>query len=431
MSNFIVPNPFFAVIEKFSIIGAYVMITEIGVIMEKGKRSVVIVSMITALCLLGDSMLYVVLPMYWQEVGLTSLWEVGVVLSMNRLVRLPLNPVVGWVYQRVTVKTALSVAVLLGIATTVGYAVASTFAVWVAVRALWGISWTFLRLGGYYVVLECSPEKNRGQYMGLYNGLHRLGHLGGALLGGILAEVLGYHMMAVVFGILTVGAIIPLGMLKNVPIEGLAEERGSVQLPRSIWLKSSFLWLMATGFVVTMLYYGMLSTILSPLVHLHTDPIVLGAGAVIGATALSGILQAIRWAWEPWGAPWVGKVSDRFGDRSRMLAASFAVTAVLVGMMTLDVPMLAWILIVLGVQMGGTCLTTLADSAAADRSAAIGRMSVMTWFAFAFDVGAAIGPLVAFFLVAHAGLHSVCWVGAISLMIFAVYWSRRKGNIAQ
>lgn len=406
-------------------------ITEIGVIMEKGKKSVVIVSLITALCLLGDSMLYVVLPMYWQEVGLTSLWEVGVVLSMNRLVRLPLNPVVGWVYQRVTVKTALSVAVLLGIATTVEYAMASTFATWVGIRALWGISWTFLRLGGYYVVLECSPEKNRGQYMGLYNGLHRLGHLGGALLGGVLAELLGYHMMAVVFGILTVGAIIPLGMLKNIRIEGLAEESGSVRLPKTVWLKSSFLWLMATGFVVTMLYYGMLSTILSPLVHLHTDPIVIGAGAVIGATALSGILQAVRWGWEPWGAPWVGKVSDRFADRGSMLAASFGVTAALVGMMTLDVPMALWILIVLGVQMGGTCLTTLADSAAADRSAVIGRMSVMTWFAFAFDLGAAIGPLFALFLVSYAGLHSVCWVGAASLMIFAIYWKQHKENIVQ
>ena len=413
---------------------AYVMIaeiTEIGVIMEKGKKSVVIVSLITALCLLGDSMLYVVLPMYWQEVGLTSLWEVGVVLSMNRLVRLPLNPVVGWVYQRVTVKTALSVAVLLGIATTVEYAMASTFATWVGIRALWGISWTFLRLGGYYVVLECSPEKNRGQYMGLYNGLHRLGHLGGALLGGVLAELLGYHMMAVVFGILTVGAIIPLGMLKNIRIEGLAEESGSVRLPKTVWLKSSFLWLMATGFVVTMLYYGMLSTILSPLVHLHTDPIVIGAGAVIGATALSGILQAVRWGWEPWGAPWVGKVSDRFADRGSMLAASFGVTAALVGMMTLDVPMALWILIVLGVQMGGTCLTTLADSAAADRSAVIGRMSVMTWFAFAFDLGAAIGPLFALFLVSYVGLHSVCWVGAASLMIFAIYWKQHKENIVQ
>lgn len=398
---------------------------ETGVHMEKGKRTVIIVALITALCLLGDSMLYVVLPMCWQEVGLASLWEVGVVLSTNRLVRLPLNQVVGWVYQRVSVKTALTIAVILGITTTIGYAVASTFAMWVTIRALWGISWTFLRLGGYYIVLECSPEKNRGQYMGLYNGLHRLGHLGGALLGGILAEVLGYHMMAVVFGVITVLAILPLGMLKNIKITALTKERGSVRLPKTIWRQGSFLWLMATGFVVTMLYYGMFTTILTPLVHLHIDPIVIGSGILIGATALSGILQAIRWGWEPWGAPWIGKISDRFGNRSSMLMVSFAVTAVLFGLMTLDVPMMLWILIVLGVQMGGTCLTTLADSAAADHAAELGRMSVMTWFAFAFDVGAAIGPLLTFFLVAHLGIHSVCIAGTVFLMVFAIYWGRR------
>lgn len=390
--------------------------------MEAKKRSIVIVSFITALCLLGDAMLYVVLPMCWQEVGLASWWEVGIVLSANRLVRLPLNPLGGWVYQRYAVKTGLTIAVILGIITTMGYAVANTFLIWVALRAVWGMAWTLFRLGGYYVVVASSTAQNRGQYMGLYNGLYRLGNLVGALSGGILADIMGYRWMATVFGILTIGAFIPLLMLQHTSIDLATRTQGNVSIPRRIWMRNSFLWLMATGMVVTMIYQGILATILSPLVSLHAETIALGAGIVLGASSLGGLLQAVRWGWEPWGAPWIGEISDKIGSRGKMLAISCGISAILFAMTTLDVPMLVWILIILGVQMGGTALTTLSDAAAADCAVATGRMAVMTWFSFAGDLGAAIGPIFALCIASSVGLHTVCWIGAVWLVVFAGYW---------
>lgn len=77
------------------------------------EKSILFVAAITAICLLGDTMLYIVLPVYWQDVGLRSLWEVGVVLSVNRFVRLPLNPFVGWLYHRMTLQVGLILAIIL------------------------------------------------------------------------------------------------------------------------------------------------------------------------------------------------------------------------------------------------------------------------------------------------------------------------------
>ena len=54
------------------------------------QRQIRIVGIVTALTLFGDSMLYIVLPVYWKEAGLDALWQVGVLLSVNRLVRSPL-----------------------------------------------------------------------------------------------------------------------------------------------------------------------------------------------------------------------------------------------------------------------------------------------------------------------------------------------------
>ena len=55
---------------------------------ERASRQVIVISLITAACLIGDSMLYIVLPICFAQAGLSSLWEVGIILSVNRLVRL-------------------------------------------------------------------------------------------------------------------------------------------------------------------------------------------------------------------------------------------------------------------------------------------------------------------------------------------------------
>ena len=77
------------------------------------KRPIVIIALLTAVCLVGDSMLYVVLPTHLEEAGLTSLWQVGILLSINRLIRLPLNPLIGWLYTKISARTGVLIAVIL------------------------------------------------------------------------------------------------------------------------------------------------------------------------------------------------------------------------------------------------------------------------------------------------------------------------------
>lgn len=152
---------------------------------DENKKMVIVISLLTAACLLGDSMLYIVLPIHWQEVGLASLWEVGILLSVNRMVRLPLNPLVGWLYGRMSSRCGVLFAGLLATCTTVSYGLCKGFILWVIFRCIWGMAWTFLRIGAYFIIFEISCETNRGYYMGMYNGLYRLGSLGGMLVGGV------------------------------------------------------------------------------------------------------------------------------------------------------------------------------------------------------------------------------------------------------
>ena len=79
---------------------------------QNSPRAVVAIALITAACLIGDSMLYIALPTHWETAGLDSLWEVGILLSINRFVRLPLTPAIAWAYARIGVRTGVLAAVL-------------------------------------------------------------------------------------------------------------------------------------------------------------------------------------------------------------------------------------------------------------------------------------------------------------------------------
>ncbi len=179
---------------------------------ERASRQVIVISLITAACLIGDSMLYIVLPICFAQAGLSSLWEVGIILSVNRLVRLPLNPIVGWLYRHISDRTGIFIATVLATITTFSYAFADGFAVWLLLRCLWGIAWTLLRLGGFYCILNVSSDDNRGYFMGLYNGLYRIGSLAGMLLGGIFADWLGFSVTCMLFGACTAVTIV-LGLI--------------------------------------------------------------------------------------------------------------------------------------------------------------------------------------------------------------------------
>jgi hypothetical protein len=104
---------------------------------KKNRQTIVALALITAICLAGDAMLYIVLPIHWSGVGLNSLIEVGVLLSINRFVRLPLNPVIGILYKKMSFRTRITLAVFFSGITTIGYGLASDFSIWIILRCLW------------------------------------------------------------------------------------------------------------------------------------------------------------------------------------------------------------------------------------------------------------------------------------------------------
>jgi MFS family permease len=393
--------------------------------MKTGNRKqVVVISLLTAACLLGDSMLYIALPIRWAEAGLDSLWQVGLLLSVNRIVRLPLNPLVAWVYQKLHIRPAMLIAVLLAIVTTAGYGLCYGFFAWLALRCLWGVSWGLLRMGAQFAILDVSDDDNRGYYMGTYNGLYRLGSLFGMLAGGVLADSWGLQPVALLFAGVTAAAL-PF-LFRYVP-KGKTNFQSadlSAAAAASLWRDRQVLWTMATGLYISMLYAGIFASTVSYLVVRQYAENVTLLGMTIGAAAIAGTLQALRWAWEPWLAPLVGRISDGRISRRHFLAYALVCAAVFFALIPVHMPLGLWILLLVGVQLTATALTTLSDTLAADRAAQSpsAKAAIVTFYTISIDAGAAIGPMFAYLMNSAAGMSVVYLGGALLLLAFAAKW---------
>ncbi|MED1799472.1 MFS transporter [Brevibacillus porteri] len=395
-----------------------------------GKTQVVAVALVTALCMIGDSMLYVVLPLFWKEAGLTSLWEVGVLLAVNRFIRVPLGPLVGKWYERSGGRTGLILAVGLAFLTTLSYSLEG-FWLWLVMRCLWGVAWTFLRLGAYSLIVTVSEGHNRGQLMGLYNGLYRLGSLGGMLVGAILASWYGLSVASIALAVPSLfAAILVFRYIR--PSFSSQDQTGVNRMVtgKRMWNQGAVLMTMITALLVTMVYQGIFTSTLSRVVEVR-DPFIVAGGVVLGAAVIASLVQGIRWGWEPWAAPLVGTLSDKHG-RTKMfivtlLVASFLFAA-LQGTTRLQGTnaLLIWFAILFGIQLTATIITTVLDTIAADVAARQANSHAwMTQYSVVSDLGAALGPLLAFWLDEHVGL-SVMYIGiAIVLFMLALAWLGR------
>ncbi|MED1749723.1 MAG: MFS transporter [Bacillota bacterium] len=388
--------------------------------MDRRQKQVVSISLITAFALIGDSMLYVVLPIYWREVGLSSIWEVGLLLSINRFIRIPLTPVVWWLYRYVPMKTGVLIAILIASVTTILYGV-SGFWLLLICRCVWGLAWTLLRMSGMRLIAEMD-EGSQGHLTGLYNGLYRLGSLFGMLFGGLFASFIGFQSMTLIFGLLTL-----LGCIFYVSLDDIEKGQGKeVYLGiKQKWFARDVVKVLLTGMLVALVIQGLFASTLSHVIEAkigHGEFALFGY--VIGASALSGGIQAIRWGWEPFVAPRTGRWFDRLVLKERMLCwmfLSFGGLSILAVMLKVS----GWFLVMLLlIQLLSTILTTMTDTLAFQKaSTQTDKNRFLASYSFVQDIGAALGPLCGYTMIQFFGSSSVFWLMIIISLLLLSMWA--------
>jgi len=406
-----------------------------------------------SLSLPGDQTLYAVLPTQAQAVGI-SLGAVGLLLGVNRIIRIPGNPTAGLLYDRLGRRRLFLLGLVLGTLSTVSYVVARNSFEWLAGRLLWGIAWSLLNVGGLTMMLDVTDDHNRGRVLGLYQLSYLVGLAFSPMLGGLLTDALGFRRALLVCAAITGTACIitffSLPETKPSPLAAGADGQSLKDLAgtlkrgcQRILLPRGLRWpirvrgvemhgQLAVSYIYLMTFFAgngvVMSTISLYLKQNFGDEIPI-RNVAVGVATLGGMLLGMRSLVGMVAGPIAGYLSDRWADRWPIVRGGVILGAVgfgvlIVGRGVWTVP-LGVVFIALST---GALLTTLValtgDLAASDRQGrAIGGLTT------AGDLGSAAGPLLAFALLALVDLRWVyllCGLGFVSSLLAVRYAARRR-----
>ena len=329
--------------------------------------SMALPGLVIAVAMIGDTLLYVVLPLYHEDFGI-SLVMVGVLLSLNRWIRLLANSGVAAIGERVGPHALMVMAAIGSVLSTTLYGLVENDAVQVAARILWGISYASLNLST--LAYAVSDRTNAGKRVGASRAAIGIVQAVSLVGGAWIALEVGPRSVFLIFGGLT---LISLGAALLLP-----------RLPREIADKKPFRLpiphrLETWGFMLGFTSDGVFLLTLS---FLMKDSITWVAPVL--ATA---ILLALRWLVEITTGPLGGWISDRFGSRrisivnGVLLVAGFALIA-------LDHELVGALVVVMTRGMFNTLIPVLVLERGKS-SVLSSQASYSTWR----DFGAALGPL--------------------------------------
>jgi MFS family permease len=349
--------------------------------------------LIVALAQTGDSLLYAVLPFHADAFGV-SLFVVGVLLSLNRWVRLVANSVVAAIGNRFGPRWLMTVAAMTATISTLGYVVAPGEASLMASRILWGLSFAALNLA--LIAYAVSDRGNAGKRVGA--GRAAIGFVQAmSLVGGtVLVAYLGPREVFLVMAAAGAAAVLLSWRLPALVIETHRREGFRLPLPGRLEI-----WGFTLGLVVDGVFIMTLALLLKD------------APLPLAPLVVAGMLLATRWLVEVVAAPVAGMLADRFGARLLSLASGVGLVAGLA-------------LIAAGHDLAGATLVvvtrgafnTLMPVMVAERATGSAMTSQATYSTWR-DFGAAIGPLVAgivFTAVSQGLLFGVC-AALLALML--------------
>ncbi len=372
-------------------------------------------SFIVSVSLLGDGMIYTILPSSPEFFNI-RIWQIGILLSANRIIRLITNEIAGRVVNNDPTLRPLIFGALLACLITFSYIIPWGFYGILVSRLLWGACFSLLRIEGYLSALKVSTSENRSRIFAVYQTITRFGAGGGAMLGGILADIIGIKLTFVLFGL-----IVFLSTFFMKGQEHLSAGRKAGDAGSSLDNRKDVRTLVFLGLSVFMIVLvdQMLTNLTGRIV---VDRIVPSLPVTLGAASLTGILVGSR-HFITFIAPLIGWICDRTGRKKALVFFILSEIVVIYFFITVELwyVLLALILahFIISCANGIIIYSYAGDRAPKDRQAIF--MSRFTTFN---DCGTAAGPLIGFAVYSGAGLF---WVGAAAIpLLLAVIFIVRK-----
>ena len=370
---------------------------------------------IVSVSLLGDGMIYTILPSSPEFFNI-KIWQIGILLSANRIVRLVTNEIAGRLVNNDPTMRPLVFAAFLACLITFSYIIPWGFYGILFSRLLWGACFSLLRIEGYLAALKVSTSDNRSRIFAVYQTITRFGAGGGAMLGGILADLIGIKLTFALFGIIIFLSSFLMRGRDYMSAGRTAGENGS-----GINNKKDIKVLVYLGLSVFIIVFvdQMLTNLTGRIV---ADRIIPSLPVSLGAASLTGLLVGSR-HFITFIAPAIGWICDRTGRKKALLFFILSEITVIFFFITVE----AWFILlslILAHFIISSANNIILYSYAGDRAPKGSQAVFLSRFTTFSDCGTAAGPLIGFALYSGAGLF---WVGAAAVpLLLAVLFIIRK-----
>lgn len=330
------------------------------------SRPTVLASAVLALALLGDSLLYAVLPLHASTFGVSLTW-VGVLLSANRIVRVFAYPMLARL-AATGIRDFTITAAAAGALSTLAFATGSGAWMLLAVRLAWGVAFGCLSLST--LAYATASQVDAGTRVGLSLSVRELGPLLSLTAGTAAVAAFGVRPALAALGTLSLTAIGLAAALPDLAAPPRATRAPTIRLlRRGDWL--SF----CAGFALDGVFPATIGLLLAQSKGLENA--LLGTGLLLAFKRIAVLLLA----------PAGGRASDRFGA-DVVTTAGFAIAAAGAVSIASGGVIAGAILISCGAAITTASIPlVVATRHSDDRLAALARAGM------ARDAGAAAGPL--------------------------------------
>lgn len=268
------------------------------------------------------------------------------------------------------------------------------------------------------LVAATTPREQMGFGLGMMQMAVFSGGSVGPLIGGVLADQIGYRPTFVVAGLmLFIGGVIVLTQVREEftrPARGTIDEQPSHRL-RALLLSSSML-----AMIAVMLALRVASSAIQPIMPLYVENLAHSAAAV---ATLSGITLGIAGLTSAFASITLGRLADRIGQRWVLIACAIGV-----GLLYLpqafagSVTQLIILQGLFGLAAGGVMPT--ANAIVAHLTPAERRGAVFGFTAAATSLGGFIGPLGGSSIAASFDMRYVFLTSGILMLVVGVWVAR-------
>lgn len=262
-------------------------------------------SWVLTIALLGDALLYILLPVYADEFGL-SIVAVGFLLAINRVIRTFTYGFITAIGQFVGVKNLALAGALFAAISTLGYGLLEGVFLLGVSRVLWGLSYAALLIVTLHYA-SINPQKI-GTRIGISRSVEQIGPMLVMACGTFFVSFVGPQDIFILLGLIScIASALALCLTsQNIPEINQKAERQiknalslkSISIPRPALIDGLIFWM---GFGID----GVFTVTISLMWAQHTS--------VETAILLGGLILAGRRAAEMLIAPQAGFLADKFG----------------------------------------------------------------------------------------------------------------------